>query len=243
MRQKWTPSSSKLLSISVIYSQTLLLIRAITHRHTRELKDLCFKLFLVSFQNTWWLLRIISYTSKETRQSMPWTGCSLSARAASASRKCRCVRKLPLPHCHVKISAHSRWTCTSLGTNSAGCKALCEQHYSWKSLPFPPVSDVAPASYLPLKSPSLSSHGENVSSECRLSSSILWLMNKISALLCWTWSQLTWAALGKRRTQLGAPQCKREGNSITSKLYAGWNKDLDQCGNSVVLTLMVLHYH
>lgn len=153
MRQKWTPSSSKSLSISVIYSQTLLLICAITHRHTRELKDLCFKLFLVSFQNTWWLLKIISYISKETRQSTPWTGCSLSARAASVSRKSRCVQKLPLPHCHVRMSARSMWTCTSLGTNSAGCKALCEQHYSWKSLPFPPVSDVAPASHYPLRVP------------------------------------------------------------------------------------------
>lgn len=65
----------------------------------------------------------------------------------------------------------------------------------------------------------------------------------IKFLLCWTWSQLTWAALGKRRTQLGSSQCKREGNSITSKPYAGWNKDLDQCGNFVVLTLMVLHYY
>lgn len=121
MRQNWTPSSSKSLSFSVIYSQTLLLIRDITHRYARELKDLCFKLFLFSFQNTWWSLKIISYTSKEMRQSMPWTGCGLSARAASVSRKSRRVRKLPLPHCHVEISAHSRWTGTSLGTNSAGC--------------------------------------------------------------------------------------------------------------------------
>lgn len=113
------------------------------------------------------------------------------------------------------------------GTNSAGCARHCARSTVPENLwPLPPGSDVAPASYLPLESPPLSSHGENVSSECGLSSSIPWLMNKISALLNLVSADMS--STGQEKDPVGVLRCKREGNSITSKPYAGWNKDLDQ---------------